>query len=70
MTQGELQNIISDAKQTIYEYKYNIQHTLDCIEKVRKLDIENADIKEDIDSIASEMERKLISLLDDMKFTF
>ena len=70
MTQGELQNIISDAKQTIYEYKYNIQRTLDCIEKVRKLDIENADIKEDIDGIASEMERKLISLLDDMNVTF
>ena len=70
MTQGELQSIINDAKQTIYEYKYNIQRTLDCIEKVRKLDIDNADIKEDIDSIATEMERKLISLMDDMNVTF
>ena len=70
MTQGELQIIINDAKQIIYDYRYNIQKTLDCVNKLKGVDIENAEIKEDIDEMVRDIERQLKLLSDDMNVSF
>ena len=70
MTQGELQSIINNAKQNIFEYKHNIQVTLDCVNKMKELEIDNAEIKEDIDTMIGDIERQLKLLSDDINVSF
>ncbi len=66
MTEMQLQNVKNSCNGMVNAYKSNISELLSQVARVKGVEIENAKIKEDLDTILEDIERKLKSLEDEM----
>lgn len=70
MTDMQLNNIKSTCNHMLEAYRNNITQLLGYVGKAKAAEIENADIKEDLDTIIADLERQLNSLSDEMNVNF
>ena len=69
MTEMQLNSVKSSCNQMLEAYRWNINALLGYVAKVKEVEIENADIKDDLDTIIADLERQLNSLNDEMNVT-
>ena len=70
MTDSQLNNIKNTCNNMLVAYKANISELIGYVTSVKAVEIENADIKKDLDTIVEELERQLKDLHDEMNITF
>ncbi|MBE5934406.1 MAG: hypothetical protein E7262_01265 [Lachnospiraceae bacterium] len=70
MTDTQLQNYKSAANVLMQSNRVDINNMLAATNKLKNVEIENADIKETIDTMIEDIEKQLNSLMDEMNTRF
>ena len=66
MTEAQLNNIKNTCNNMLQAYKANINELLGYVASAKAVEIENADVKDDLDTILQELETQLNNLNDEM----
>ena len=66
MTEAQLNNIKNTCNNMLQGYKANINELLGYVASAKAVEIENADVKDDLDTILQELETQLNNLNDEM----
>ena len=66
MNNNDVIQALGSGKCALQGMKVNMQGVLEIVKQVKDLDIENADIKESLDTISDEINSKIRELIDEV----